>query len=120
MPRSWRADANRDWRAGIDALGFAAGAASWHPCARMKRQAAERRVVRILASFAVAFVVLATATRAEPQPAEPHLTDVRRLTEGGENAEAYWSPDGEKLIFQRTAPESSAGGSCDQIYRLDL
>ena len=118
---------------GIGAPGFAAGAASWHPCARMKSQAAERRVVRSLASLVVAFVVLAategTPAGAQapqprraprqvvgPLPAEPHLADVRRLTEGGENAEAYWSPDGKRLIFQRT----SADGGCDQIYRLDV
>ena len=48
------------------------------------------------------------------------MADVRRLTTGGENAEAYWAPDGKRLIFQRTAPESGGAPSCDQIYRLDL
>jgi Tol biopolymer transport system component/Zn-dependent M28 family amino/carboxypeptidase len=47
---------------------------------------------------------------------EPHLADLRRLTFGGDNAEAYWSPDGRKLSFQRTPP----GGSCDAQYVLDL
>jgi Tol biopolymer transport system component/Iap family predicted aminopeptidase len=47
---------------------------------------------------------------------EPHLADVRQLTTGGENAEAYWSLDGTRLIFQRTPPE----GGCDQMYVLDL
>jgi len=47
---------------------------------------------------------------------EPHLADLRRLTFGGENAEAYWSPDGRKLSFQRTPP----GGDCDAQYVLDL
>ena len=47
---------------------------------------------------------------------EPHLTDLRRLTFGGENAEAYWAPDGKRLIFQRTGPE----GGCDAEYLLDL
>ncbi|MCC6556490.1 MAG: PD40 domain-containing protein [Polyangiaceae bacterium] len=47
---------------------------------------------------------------------ERHLTDIRQLTFGGENAEAYWSPDGQRLIFQSTRD----GGSCDQIYTLDL
>jgi Tol biopolymer transport system component len=47
---------------------------------------------------------------------EKHLKDVRQLTFGGENAEAYWSPDGTKLIYQST-PER---GGCDQQYIVDL
>lgn len=50
-------------------------------------------------------------------PRERHLADVRQLTFGdGENAEAYWSPDGRKLIFQSTRE----GRACDQIYVMDL
>lgn len=47
---------------------------------------------------------------------EKHLADVRQLTFGGENAEAYFSPDGKKLIYQST-PER---GGCDQQYVMDL
>ncbi|MEK6374218.1 MAG: M28 family peptidase [Acidobacteriota bacterium] len=47
---------------------------------------------------------------------ETRLKDVRQLTFGGENAEAYWSPDGTKLIYQWTPP----GGGCDQQYVMDL
>ncbi|HEX7153093.1 MAG TPA: M20/M25/M40 family metallo-hydrolase [Thermoanaerobaculia bacterium] len=47
---------------------------------------------------------------------EQHLADVRQLTFGGENAEAYFSPDGKKLIYQSTAER----GGCDQQYILDL
>jgi Tol biopolymer transport system component len=47
---------------------------------------------------------------------EKYLKDVRQLTFGGENAEAYFSPDGKKLIYQST----SARGGCDQQYVLDL
>lgn len=47
---------------------------------------------------------------------ERHLSDLRQLTFGGENAEAYWSPDGRKLIFQATP----RGARCDQEYVLDL
>ncbi|HQW80231.1 MAG TPA: M20/M25/M40 family metallo-hydrolase [Pseudomonadota bacterium] len=47
---------------------------------------------------------------------EPHLADLRRLTFGGDNAEAYWSPDGRQLSFQRTPP----GGDCDAQYLLNL
>ncbi|MDT4953472.1 MAG: hypothetical protein QOJ02_1610, partial [Acidobacteriota bacterium] len=33
-------------------------------------------------------------------PAEKHLRNMRQLTFGGENAEAYFSADGRELIFQ--------------------
>ncbi|HEX6099290.1 MAG TPA: M28 family peptidase [Thermoanaerobaculia bacterium] len=47
---------------------------------------------------------------------EKHLQDIRQLTFGGENAEAYFSPDGKKLIYQSTAER----GGCDQQYVMDL
>lgn len=49
---------------------------------------------------------------------ESHLANLRQLTFGGDNAEAYFSPDGTKLIMQVTNPE--IGAECDQIYLLDL
>ncbi len=45
---------------------------------------------------------------------EVHLADLRQLTRGGENAEAYWSPDGSELTLQSTRPPYG----CDQILRL--
>jgi TolB protein len=47
---------------------------------------------------------------------ERHLKNLRQLTSGGENAEAYFSFDGTKLIFQSTRD----GYPCDQIYTMDL
>jgi TolB protein len=47
--------------------------------------------------------------------AQSHLDNVRQLTSGGQNAEAYWSPDGKKLIFQ----SSRAPSTCDQIYIMN-
>jgi Tol biopolymer transport system component len=38
------------------------------------------------------------------------------LTDGGENAEAYFSFDGKRLIFQSTRPPYA----CDQIFTMDL
>ncbi len=46
---------------------------------------------------------------------EPRLRNLRRLTDGGENAEAYWSKDGAELIFQSTRN----GLECDQIFRMN-
>lgn len=62
----------------------------------------------------------ANADQASPRPLkdprEKHLTNIRQLTIEGENAEAYFSPDGKKLIFQRT----TKGDGCDQIFSMDL
>lgn len=45
---------------------------------------------------------------------ESHFVSLRQLTNGGENAEAYWSWDGTQLIYQWTPRE----GGCDQIYTI--
>ena len=52
----------------------------------------------------------------EGDPREKHFAEIRQLTFGGENAEAYWSPDGRQLIFQSTRE----GAGCDAIYVMDL
>lgn len=44
-----------------------------------------------------------------------HLSDIRQLTSGGQNAEAYWSPDGKRLIFQSTRKPYD----CDQIFIMN-
>lgn len=50
------------------------------------------------------------------RPDERHLRNLRQLSFGGENAEAYWSPDGGRLIYQH----SGEGVPCDQEFVLDL
>ena len=52
----------------------------------------------------------------EPDPQETHLGELRMLTDGGENAEAYFSFAGDELIFQSTRPPYP----CDRIFTLDL
>lgn len=47
-------------------------------------------------------------------PQEKHLSNVRQLTFGGDNAEAYWSFDGKKLVFQSNNPAWQL--KCDQIF----
>ncbi len=49
---------------------------------------------------------------------EPHLQNIRQLTFGGDNAEAYFSFDNSKLTLQITNPKQ--GIPCDQIYLMDL
>jgi TolB protein len=56
-------------------------------------------------------VFMAAAAWAET----PHLANLRQLTHGGQNAEAYWSPDGKRLIFQTTRPPYD----CDQIFVMN-
>jgi len=47
-------------------------------------------------------------------PGEKHLRNIRQLTFGGQNAEAYWSADDKYLIFQH----QGEGVPCDQIYTI--
>ncbi len=65
------------------------------------------------------------------EPAERHLANIQQLTVGRQNAEAYFSFDGSKLIFQSTntwvtsgsgtaQPASGPGLGCYQIYVMDL
>jgi len=49
-------------------------------------------------------------------PEEKHLRNVRMLTNGGKNAEAYLSFDERKLIFQSTRDSFK----CDQIYTMNI
>lgn len=50
------------------------------------------------------------------EPGELHLRNIRQITNGGENAEAYFSNDGKKLIFQSTRD----GRTCDQQYVMRI
>ena len=47
---------------------------------------------------------------------ERHFAHVRQLTSGGNNAEAYFSPDGKQLIFQR---QEAVDTGCDQEYIIN-
>jgi Tol biopolymer transport system component len=49
---------------------------------------------------------------------EKHLTNIRQLTFGGDNAEAYWSFDGQQLTFQSNNP--AWGLDCDQIFTASI
>lgn len=49
---------------------------------------------------------------------ETHLANIRQLTFGGNNAEAYWSFDDEKLVFQSDWTAINDQG-CDQIFVMD-
>ncbi len=56
-------------------------------------------------------ILIAAAVAAHAQ----RLDNIRQLTNGGQNAEAYWSPDGKRLVFQSTRSPHE----CDQIYTMN-
>jgi len=67
----------------------------------------------------VLLVLAALCVGGEPESLAPfegetHLRNIRQLTFGGENAEAYWSFDETKLIFQSTRPPFTV----DQIFTM--
>jgi TolB protein len=87
-----------------------------------------RTPVSLLAGVAIVAMALASYAVLAAQPGaasgpiggpsgpEPHLKNIRQLTSGGENAEAYFSPDGTQLIFQSTRD----GAGCDQQYVMNV
>lgn len=55
---------------------------------------------------------------AQTDTTERHLKNIKQLTFGGDNAEAYFSPDSKKIAFQSN--NKAWGVSCDQIFMMDL
>jgi Tol biopolymer transport system component len=53
---------------------------------------------------------------ADSLPGETHLRNIRQLTFGGQNAEAYWSSDGQHLTFQSRQP----GYPDEQIFTMNV
>ena len=84
-------------------------------------------VVFAVVALGVSIVTLSGAVtprrQATPKPApaplslpeEKHLRNVKQLTNGAENAEAYFSFDGKRLSFQSTKDKG-----CDQIYSMNI
>ncbi len=81
--------------------------------------------------FALLFALIALAALASAQtdstkptgpvsvpamPGEKHLTNIRQITFGGMNAEAYFSHDGSMLSFQ----SARDGHTCDAIYTMNI
>jgi Tol biopolymer transport system component len=82
----------------------------------MKRLSALCLLLFALLSFHARSETASPQTTDLALPQEKHLRNVRQLTFGGENAEAYFSSDGKKLIFQSTRD----GHECDQIYTMNI
>jgi Tol biopolymer transport system component len=74
----------------------------------------------LIAALAVYAQPASAGDAAEPAadellfPGEVHLHNLRQLTFAGQNAEAYFSHDGQELIFQSTRDELE----CDAIFRM--
>ncbi len=70
--------------------------------------------------YTICISVLALQAKAQDKPAnlsypdEKHFSNMRQLTFGGDNAEAYFGFDNEQITFQRTSEKD--GVPCDQIY----
>jgi Tol biopolymer transport system component len=60
-------------------------------------------------------ILLAVAGTVVASSQSVHLTGLKQLTHGGQNAEAYWAPDGKRLIFQTTRPPYE----CDQMFVMN-
>jgi len=81
---------------------------------------------RIILSISLALITIPLALQAQDSwkgeatnplqvPHEVHLANIRQLSFGGENAEAYFSGDGKQLIFQSKRETRE----CDQIYVMN-
>ncbi len=100
----------------------------WSKVAPMKRASV------VLGSSGLAALLVAACGSDPPQPKAPegkaavalpvvppvagekHLADVKQITLGGENAEAYWAWGRRELVMQSRTGDSD----CDRIYRLPL
>jgi Tol biopolymer transport system component len=67
--------------------------------------------------FAVLCGYVATAQTIQ-YPEEKHLKNVKQLTFGGDNAEAYWSFDNKMISFQSN--NKKWGLNCDQIFYMTM
>ena len=70
---------------------------------------------QIIFGLFVAFFAITVVAQTPSATKEPHLQNLRMLTHGGDNAEAYWSPNSKKLTFQ-----SNRGLKADQIFWMDV
>ncbi|MEY4703378.1 MAG: hypothetical protein RIR96_1275 [Bacteroidota bacterium] len=75
-----------------------------------------KRIFTITVLYFYASIILQAQSKNDTIhfPQENHFANVRQLTFGGDNAEAYFSFDDKYLIFQRT--DQKNGIPCDQIW----
>ncbi len=87
-------------------------------------QTMKKALLTIVLLVLFSHVLIAQSTPTQPAksdssdarlPHEKHLRNVRQITFGGQNAEAYFSPDEKLMSFQSVRD----GGKCDQIYTMN-
>jgi Tol biopolymer transport system component len=71
-------------------------------------------IVMVKNLFTAAFLIICFSGYSQ----ETHLRNIRQLTRGGDNAEAYFSFDGKNLSFQSNNP--AWGLKCDQIFNMQI
>ena len=76
-----------------------------------------RIVFVLLFSFSTS-LVCGQSTDSLRYPEEKHLKNLRQLTFGADNAEAYWSFDSKSITFQSNNKEW--GVQCDQIFTMPI
>lgn len=69
----------------------------------------------MIAILALAAMQQPDSVAVDPIPGERHLRNVRQLTFGGQNAEAYWSADCKQIVFQSMQP----GYPDEQIFAMN-
>lgn len=82
--------------------------------------------MRIVFIALILFIFITTIYASNPSE-EIHIRNIKQLTFNGDNAEAYFSFDGKKLIYQSNSPDG--GGSkdikeplyeCDKIWVMNI
>lgn len=71
----------------------------------------------ILCFFTITFLFGQKQVQTKHYKQEKHLKKVVQLTNGGDNAEAYWSFNNKQLVFQSNNP--NWGLKCDQIFVMN-
>ena len=66
--------------------------------------------------FLFTIIISTTYSQEDIFPNENHFEKITQLTFGGENAEAYFSFDEKKIVFQSTRDSFK----CDQIFSMDI
>ena len=97
------------WRFQIRAIVMVLGAAALASCAQAGQKPAQSTPPQGGSKASNVFWA--------PEPGESHLANIRQLTFGGNNAEAYFSADGKRLIFQRMFAVDTG---CDQEYVMKI
>ena len=114
------------WMQGLLIVGAVGGMEYWFfhapDLAARPAQASSRAMKAKLATTAAPAIPGPEGATAATNPADPlhregekHLANIKQLTFGGENAEAYWSPDGKKLTLQSRRD----GLKADQIFTMN-